>query len=229
MILVKLQYVVTLALAVLAPLVAIGVWLAAMIGSLGRLRGKKTVVADAALQFLLVSYLLFALFLARRPVPEILLGAVLWPTVAPGYTLWASSKYFAFLCVPLLTMAVTAVLAGFLHHRFLGRWRNFWPTASVIVGFLSFLVAGELHFHSRLKQAAVSLPPVCVTSDSFLNSMRHAGADFQFDLHAEAIKAGDLYAWSFRTNNFYKVPDGARGNARTHPGSWFSLPYPPCR
>lgn len=200
-----------------------------MFGSTGRLRGKKTAVADAILQFLVVSYLLHAIFLSRASLPAFLLGALFWPVFAPGALLWAYSTYFAFLGVPLLVSALAAIVAGFLHYRFLGRARNFWPTTSVIVGFLSFLVAGEFQFHSRLENAAASLPPVCVTSDSFLNSMRHAGADFQFHLHAEAIKAGDLYAWSFRENDFYKVPDSARGNVRTHPGSWFSLPYPPCR
>lgn len=150
------------------------------------------------------------------------LGAAI--TFWVGRQIWPRS-------IPGVLVVVPLFLVGFVFHfgsAALGRLREFWPTTFVIVGFASLFSVSERQFHTALERAARLLEPQCVTADSFFNSMRRK-SEFQTDLHAVAIKSGELYAWSFAEGDFYKVPESARYNVSTHPGSWFSLPYPTCR
>ncbi len=56
------------------------------------------------------------------------------------------------------------------------------------------------------------------TQHSFLQSLRNAPEEYQFYLHAAAMKDCVPYAWSYRTMSFYRVPLSAAINVV--PGKW---------
>lgn len=51
-----------------------------------------------------------------------------------------------------------------------------------------------------------------VEENSFFTSIREAPQDFQFVLHTAALKGCTPYAWSYRTQSFYKLPPDAAVN-----------------
>lgn len=55
---------------------------------------------------------------------------------------------------------------------------------------------------------------------SFLESVRKAPNDFQFFLHAAAMKNCVPYAWSYRTMSFYRIPASAAVNVM--PEHWLA-------
>ena len=53
---------------------------------------------------------------------------------------------------------------------------------------------------------------------SFFRSIRVAPSEFQFDLHAAALKRCKPYGWSYRTMDFYELPPNVAVNVL--PAEW---------
>lgn len=56
------------------------------------------------------------------------------------------------------------------------------------------------------KDATARLSPDRIMTNSFAASLRNAPREFQFFLHAAALKDCKPYAWSYRTMSFYELP-----------------------
>jgi hypothetical protein len=74
-------------------------------------------------------------------------------------------------------------------------------------------VASVVLYADRLRQTEFRrLQPDVQMQHSLLRSLREAPAEFQFYLHAAAVKACVPYGWSYRTMSFYQLPPEVVGN-----------------
>ncbi len=195
-------------------------------------RGTSFCVAAAALQFLIVSLAVaIEFFVGRLGGETVILLAICWPILLLTLTapLLLEIVKFSVFGLPLVFGAAAMPLVAGIYWTTMPGWlRNFWPTVAVLTFFAMFMVTGEWQLRSRLVKAGAELNPECMDAASFLQSIKNGTWGNGFSLHAAARKAGKLYAWSYRKNSFYVVPESAVGNVRVSNSSWFSLPYPSC-
>lgn len=184
----------------------------------------------ACLQFLATSLLASSItFTTIFESPFVALAVIGWPLFAPMLVLQAVHKYPSALGLPSLMAGCIAVIAVTLVHQFVRtRLRYLWPSIAVLTAFSIFIPTGEILFHAKLKEAAQKLSPDCLDAGSFRHSVAIAGTDFQFALHAGAMKNGIFYGWSHREGNFYIIPENVKRNVLAPSNAWFSLPYPSC-
>ncbi len=84
---------------------------------------------------------------------------------------------------------------------------------------LSFALVGIYATHLRAMKVAAFHPDDYVAS-TFIRSLHNTPADFQFFLHAAAIKDCKPYAWSYRTMAFYELPSGIAVDLYAFPREW---------
>ncbi len=81
-------------------------------------------------------------------------------------------------------------------------------TLSIVsVGFYADQVRREL---------SVEFAPDAIFDHSFFRSIREAPREFQFYLHAAALKNCVPYGWSYRTMDFYELPPNVAVNVLPH-------------
>lgn len=83
---------------------------------------------------------------------------------------------------------------------FVGLWLVLSP--SLVGGYATYLRAGKV----------AAFQPDSYIGSSFLSSLQNAPAEFQFFLHAAALKGCKPYAWSYRQMAFYDLPANAAIN-----------------
>lgn len=83
---------------------------------------------------------------------------------------------------------------------FAGLWLVLSP--SLVGGYATYLRAGQV----------AAFQPDSYMGSSFLSSLQNAPADYQFFLHAAALKDCKPYAWSYREMAFYELPTSAAVN-----------------
>ena len=96
--------------------------------------------------------------------------------------------------------------------------RNYEPATFVAVALIAWLIiAGTVAWLWRDREIARFEPDRLKTA-SFVSSLRHAPAEFQFFLHAAALKNCQAYAWSYREMAFYRLPPNVAVNVL--PRAW---------
>jgi hypothetical protein len=183
-----------------------------------------------ALQFALTTLIAVVGLSARsKPFGTWLETAAFWPLYAPFFAMWAWATFYSSLTLPLLAgLSTSAALAWTLITRTTGWIHLIWPTAAVAVFSVVFLAAGQLQFHHDVRSAAEALGAKCLEAGSFRDAVS-AGLNFQrSSLYAAARNAEDIYGWSFRKRDFYKVPEDAKRYVRSHRSPSFESPLPPC-
>ena len=195
----------------------------------GGARSEWAAAAEATLQTLVSSVAVAIVIVPPNTLETLLTIAYSWPFAAPALVLFVLTYGFNALALPLV-YGVTA--AGLLTGLFLvlvrGRLRAIWPTVAVVSLGVVMLTAAEWRFHSTLSRAADELKPDCMDAGSFLAAVRHSFPNSQSKFHAAATKDAKRYAWSFRKNSFYVVPEGVPPYVTANTNSWFQLPYPSC-
>jgi hypothetical protein len=166
---------------------------------------------------LLVVYVLIWVWLQPTAVSETgplaFVSVLLYPGIAPLELMKTWFSFEDFIRVPLVGSGVAfAISAMLLHNNLRGYAQWAWPTFALLTATATFVLIAEIRFHQKLASAAAKLAPDCLDTGSILNAIAIAGAEYQFNLHAAARKGHDLYAWSFRHGDFYKVPDDAKRN-----------------
>jgi hypothetical protein len=122
-------------------------------------------------------------------------------------------RHIDFLGPPLLGAAGVAVICAGM----VGVIARRAPLVVHLAVFLSifggvFLVWAESR-RSHLMQAAIAaIAPDCSRQNSFLGSMRAAGAWPQFFVHAILRKGGSIQIWSYSEMKFIELAERARGN-----------------
>lgn len=162
---------------------------------------RTTAFRVSVLVYVAVSLLIFGSIFTPIDVlifPSNRLGASLWPLMC---------------ALGIITAAYIAFRTTFPAQ--LVSWRA--PVFIVIAMFLSVgLVAAyaEMLRYWRVQEFA----PDSYIGSSFFQSLRQAPTEFQFFLHAAALKGCKPYAWSYREMAFYELePDVA---VNVLPGEW---------
>lgn len=174
----------------------------------------------------------FFLFIALANPSNSLNGPLLLllPVVAPFFVVSVWSKFYSFLAIPSLVALLITTAVIFTWLRFAtGRGRAFWPTVAITTFLVTLLVAGEIQFYRDVRSASGKYEPDCLDAGSFIAAVQGGSPEFQFDLHAAFHKGPDMYAWSFRQRDFYKLPETIGQNVSSRKSSWFAFDYPPCR
>lgn len=153
-----------------------------------------------------------------------LLALATLPGTADIFLVHFVSRFSDFLMYPLMGAIAVAALSGLVA----GVFAKYWPAVAAWAFPLAFLVLGQIQFHRDIARASENFKPDCLSAGSFISSLSQAlkGDPFQSNLHAEARKAGEIYGWSFKARDFYKLPESTRGNVSA--SSSFSLTYPSC-
>ncbi|WP_237152456.1 hypothetical protein [Oryzibacter oryziterrae] len=124
--------------------------------------------------------------------------------------------YRSHLGAPHWEMLVVASAAGaavgcLTIRRLLGLGRNWLPWFVAFWMCLSVTSVGLYAAHLRAIAVAEFQPDVYVPY-AFVSSLLHAPADFQFALHAAALKDCKPYGWSYGRMAFYELPVDAAVN-----------------
>jgi hypothetical protein len=165
--------------------------------------------------------------LSGRPLADDLLVSVfLSPVVVPATALRAWNTFYSFLSVPLFVSLGIAVGATLVWIKFASRrLRQFWPGIALAFFLVTGLAAGQVQYQRDVTAAAKRLSPECLDGGSFVDAI--AGHN-RFRLHARAVKVDEIYAWSFRERDFYRLPKGIDRNVSLkrapllskHPSCW---------
>ena len=86
------------------------------------------------------------------------------------------------------------------------------PAVFVILAIAIPTVAIGLYADSERRRGIIAFGADEVEESSFLRSVREVPKDFQFFLHAAALKDCIPYAWSYRTLSFYRLPENVAIN-----------------
>jgi hypothetical protein len=184
---------------------------------------------DAAVfQFLIF---LLAIWSWLQPATLSEVGAFIWlsvlffPLAAPLVIGSILHGFGEFIDIPILSGGITFAVSAFALSKYLRGWAQWvWPTLSLIAATSTFLLIADMRFDSLLEVAAQRLSPDCLDTGSIRHALAIQGAEYQFNLYAAARKGAGLYAWSFRTRDFYKVPESAMRNVRAPRGPIASFP-----
>jgi hypothetical protein len=157
------------------------------------------------------------------------LGRWLFATaIVPVNVLWLSgllSRYYSFLSVPLSSAILLSLAAAAAWARLSGKLRLLWPTVLVSVFAITFVIAGKIQFDHDVRSATEKLSPDCLDTGFFVDSPLRT----PFSLHAAALKDGDVYGWSFRERDFYKLPRSVVPNVDLPKAHGHTSDYPSCR
>ena len=170
-----------------------------------------------------------SLVLLEVKFPEHYFQSVLsWPLVFPFALFILAVKSYTDAAVPLLAaICLGGLIASYIRKHSKSYFLVILPTVFILAGSFGFLVVGEMSFQLRLKQSTQSFSPSCLSGGSFMEFFRNANDDTH--LNAKAQKDGELYGWSFRRNNFFKLPSQPERNPVAVNSSWWWSPYPACR
>lgn len=138
-------------------------------------------------------YLLLSVLICGGPLMPIALltmygdhlGAPLWPGLVGAAAIIAA--------VATWEACLRWHSSRFASPLFVGLWMILSP--ALVGTYATYLRAGEV----------AAFRPDSYIGSSFLSSLQNAPADFQFFLHAAALKDCKPYAWSYRKMSFYEL------------------------
>jgi hypothetical protein len=180
-----------------------------------------------AWQAVALALAMLALLTQSLPFSTALAVVFVFPIAGPVLGLWAYSSYTGFLSLPLLVAVGIGTASAFVAHHFLqGRLRVFVPTVGVIALTSAFFLACHLSFERDVMAASVKLQPDCLDRRPFPRILLKGYGRWTPKLRVRAQKGPDVYGWSFRTRDFYKLGDNVQNN---FPRPYDSEPLPPFR
>lgn len=80
---------------------------------------------------------------------------------------------------------------------------------ALAVAIILLLALAERRSAARMEARAAELHADCLVRHSFRESLGFWGEEFQWDLHASARIKGEWYGWSYREDDFYRIPERA--------------------
>lgn len=182
-------------------------------------------------QFYLISLTFVAIF-TRELATEPFLQIVIWPIWGPIYGMTSTSKYWDFVATPLMLASIAMAMVARWQWKKGQSWkRSLWPTKGLLAFFAIFLLAAEIRFQWQFRSAALRMNPDCVVPGTFINSLSITPANLQIFLHAQMLKNGTKFGWSYREQDLYLVPERAANNAGAKLGfpNWTGYPVCPWR
>lgn len=143
-----------------------------------------------------------------------------WPVLSLFAFARAVTAHQDFFWLPVTLASVAALISGLWCWRmFAFHWFALSPAVCIAVFTGIFLLVGQVKFCHALTSSVARLSPDCADAASFISALSNAGAEYQFNLHAAARKGDALYAWSFRANDFYEVPERVKQNVSAPRGA----------
>lgn len=115
--------------------------------------------------------------------------------------------------------AIYAALGSFVAGRRFTTQRYFLPMFVALWMVLSAGLVGGYATYLRAQVVAESRPDN-YAGNWFLSSLQNAPSEFQFFLHAAAMKDCKPYAWSYRQMTFYELPPNITVNLNAFPREW---------
>jgi hypothetical protein len=163
---------------------------------------------------LLLVFLQLPLFglLTASIVPKLLPWVILAPIFAFYHYLINLERYWTFFApIAYVAFATAAIVfLGLIFVRY--RIRCWMPTFIAVAMFAVFWTGGEMRTRFLQDAAIAKWSFDCVSKKSFVHSLNIGGEEFQFDLHTSAMKDGKSYGWSFKTLDFYEIPQSVLSN-----------------
>jgi|GEM_PF-1704158 len=92
------------------------------------------------------------------------------------------------------------------------------PALFVFLWMASAIVLTGLYADRERRSSLAAFGADATFDHTFLQSLREAPREFQFYLHAAALKDCVPYGWSYRSMAFYRIPAGVAVNVL--PSSW---------
>lgn len=204
---------VALAYGALLGMLTIWLTLIAWLGMrlLPRHRITTAIRASFALQILVGCALIAASQFDGRDYGIPLLAAILAPIISPLFLHSALTEFAALVAPLLITAAGSAMLSVVLAQRFAHRgFHPLLPTAAALTVVVAFVVTGEFTFHRDVAAAATKLHPDCLDKRPF--AMALVEPNKRTVLPARAVKGNAMYGWSFRAQDFYRLPASVTRN-----------------
>jgi hypothetical protein len=106
------------------------------------------------------------------------------------------------------------LLAGLLFGILLTRKRSarLRPAILIVISMTICVLATAIIAETARAQKIARFKPDYILTNRFMNSLRQAPREWQFYLHALAIKDCQHYAWSYREMDFYRLPPSVLKN-----------------
>lgn len=145
-------------------------------------------------------YLLFSVLICGGPLMPIALLTMYRDRLGAPYWPWLVAAAAAIAALGTLGACWRWRSSRFASPLFVGLWLVLSP--ALVGGYATYLRAREV----------TAFQPDSYIGSSFLSSLQNAPADFQFFLHAAALKGCKPYAWSYRDMAFYELPASAAVN-----------------
>lgn len=134
------------------------------------------------------------------------------PVVFVFYLIFYSQHFGSHLWVATVFSALAAALLA----RFLLGYLRVRPAFRLAswVGIWMVLTVAMIEIYADVVRSAklAAFGADVAFQHSFLSSLLEAPRDFQFFLHAAAMKNCEPYAWSYRTMSFYQLPPNVAVN-----------------
>jgi hypothetical protein len=122
------------------------------------------------------------------------------------------SKFSTFVWPLLLASTTVFVSVTIILFKFFPKIKTWHASIAMLAGITTFLAVGEIR--ARVLQMAniEKMNFDCVRFKSFTKSIAIAEEEFQFDYHTSGQIGKDVYGWSYKELNFYKVPASVSPN-----------------
>lgn len=118
-----------------------------------------------------------------------------------------------------LLVIVSVALAAAVSVHLMARYELAYRCAAfVAIAMLLSVLSVGVYADGIRRQTIAEFRPDASFQHSFFRSLHEAPKEFQFYLHAGALKDCVPYAWSYRSMNFYRLPDNVAANVI--PGAW---------
>ena len=123
---------------------------------------------------------------------------------------WSDRIGFAYWPAVLVSAVLAAAITGLAFRRNLPR--HYLPGLFASLTIVATVCSVGLYADATRNTIVAEFAPDAVLQNSFFTSLRHAPREFQFYLHAAALKDCVPYAWSYREMGFYPLPPNVAVN-----------------
>jgi hypothetical protein len=110
-----------------------------------------------------------------------------------------------FLPIVVVTILITTIFVFALLNKF-GTLRNYTWSIATLIFIPVFFGSADLQTKRLQSMVIQNARFECVNLKSFWHSAKKRGYEFQVGPHTTAKKDGKSYGWSFRTLDFYEIP-----------------------
>jgi hypothetical protein len=115
---------------------------------------------------------------------------------------------FPIFLLPILVASTILAVISFFAFRFLFWKLRYWAwTIATLIFVIALLLVGEIQTSMAQGKAIVLGKFDCISIKSFWHSSHLANEEFKFQFHTTAMRNGKPYGWSFKTMNFFEIPE----------------------